>query len=105
MSFSLRLTRLAEEDFEYILGYTLERWGAKKYFEYEKVLLDGFRAISEDPRCNRSKARPDLFEGAYLYPVARHYLLFTVLDETVTVERILYQGMDLARHLGDLSDF
>ena len=101
MAWGIRLTRLAEEDFESILQSTLERWGRDQYFIYEAKLLSAFAAISADPNCLTSKARNDLHKGARLYPVGRHYLLYASLEETVVVERILYQGMDLLRHIGD----
>jgi len=101
MAWELKLTRLAEEDFESILQETFERWGPDQYFVYEKKLLKGFAAIADDPNCLLSKARGDLHKGARPYPVARHYLLYVIAGETVVVERILYQGMDLPRHVGD----
>ncbi len=99
MPYDLRLTRLADEDFETILQNTLDKWGVDQFFKYEKQLLDGFAAIGADPGCLLSKSRDDLYVGAMLYPVGKHYLVYWVSENTVIVDRILYQGMDLARHL------
>jgi plasmid stabilization system protein ParE len=104
MAFEVKLTKLAEEDFDQILQGTLDRWGQAQYFKYAAKLLDAFALLAENPEQLLSKLRNDLYDGARLYPVGKHYLLYSVAERVVVVERILYQGMDLARHLGDLSE-
>ncbi len=104
MAFQLKLTPLADQDFEGILDRTVEKWGVNQYLKYRGQLLDAFSSITNDPGCLGSKTRDDLFLGARLFAVGSHYLLYYVSDRTVNVVRILDQRMDLVRHLGNLGE-
>lgn len=104
MAFQLKLTSLADQDLEGILDRTIQKWGEDQYLKYRGQLLDAFSSIVENPECLGSKSRDDLFIGARLYAVGRHYLLFYVSGDTIIVARILDQRMDLVRHLGDLGE-
>ena len=104
MVFQLKLTPLADQDFEGILDHTVEKWGVDQYLKYRGQLLDAFSSITSNPQCLGSKARDDLFLGARLYAVGRHYLLYYISEKTVNVARILDQRMDLARHLVNLGE-
>ena len=98
---NLRVTRLADKDLEEILDYTITTWGIGHFRRYRKMLFEGFAAIGE-PLHLLSKSRDDLFEGARIYPVGRHFLLYYVSGEQVILARILHKQMDLPLHLEDL---
>ena len=99
---NLRLTRLAGKDLEEILDYTITTWGMDHFRRYRKMLFEGIAGIAGDPHHLLSKSRDDLFEGARIYPVGRHFLLYYVSGEQVILARILHKQMDLSLHLEDL---
>ncbi len=102
MAYRLRRTHLADTDYKDILRETKRKWGIDQRTKYRGMLRDAITTIGKDPFIITSKARDDLHDGARLYPVGKHYLLYWISDQTVILERILHQGMDLSRHLGDL---
>ncbi|MCZ6672719.1 MAG: type II toxin-antitoxin system RelE/ParE family toxin [Verrucomicrobia bacterium] len=102
MSHSLKVTRLASEDYENILDYTIERWGLGQYRKYRSMLRDAIDSITENPQHLISKTREDLFDGARLYPIGRHYLVYYTSGEIVILARILHQQMDLVSNLDEI---
>ncbi len=46
---NLRVTRLAAEDLEEILHYTLSTWGVGQFHRYRRKLFEGFATIAEEP--------------------------------------------------------
>ena len=102
MSPRFRVTRLASQDYEQVLDYTIERWGVEQYRKYRSMLRGAIDIIAEDPLNLESRARADLFDGARIYPIGRHYLVFYISDECVILARILHQQMDLPRHLEEI---
>ena len=99
---NLRVTRLAAKDLEEILDYTIITWGIGHFRRYRKMLFEGFATIALEPVHFLSRPRDDLFEGARIYPVGRHFLLYYVSGEEVILARILHKQMDLSLHLEDL---
>lgn len=99
---NLRVTRLAAEDLEEILHYTLATWGVGQFHRYRRKLFEGFATIAGEPFHLLSRSRGDLFEGARIYPVGRHFLIYYVSIEDVVLARILHKQMDLSLHLEDL---
>jgi plasmid stabilization system protein ParE len=66
------------------------------------MLREAIERIAEEPFNSKSRTRPDLFEGARIYPIGRHYLVYYISDEIVILARILHQQMDLPRHLEEI---
>lgn len=77
MAYNLKRTPLADEDYEKILRRTWNTWGRDQYAKYRVLLRDAVSAIAEDIFLLTSKGRDDLFDGARLYPVGVHYLLYS----------------------------
>ena len=47
---NLRVTRLAAEDLEEILHYTLANWGVGQFHRYRRKLFEGFATIAGEPK-------------------------------------------------------
>ena len=102
MSPRIKVTRLASRDYEQVLDYTIERWGVEQYRIYRSMLREAIDLIAEEPINLKSRARADLFDGARIYPIGRHYLVYYISGEFVILARILHQQMDLPRHLEEI---
>lgn len=99
MPYHLKLTRLADQDFDQILDYTLVTWGETQYCKYRDLMLEAFAAIIDEPLLLKSKERDDLHDGIRTYPAGSHFLIYRISQSDVTVVRILHQQMDLPQHL------
>ena len=57
-----RLTKIAQQDFDGIGAYTLERWGRDQAVRYLTQLDDTFTRLADDPALgrDRSSIRPGL---------------------------------------------
>ena len=111
-----RLSTTAEADIIQILTYTQDRFGAIARRRYEALLVACLRDIATDPERAGSVARPELGAGVRSYHLRhgrarartsdgvvrqpRHLLLFRATQPGVIgVGRVLYDGMELERHL------
>ena len=99
MALSLELTTPAENDFEAILEYTLDRHGAEQYYKYRDLILAACKSLTEDPGLLPGKPRNDIAEGVRFYPVGRHFIAYRCTADALIVLRILHQRMDLSAQL------
>jgi toxin ParE1/3/4 len=113
-----RLSAAAEEDIIHLLTYTHERFGEIARRRYEALLVAGLRDIASDPERPGSVARPELGQAVRSYHLRhsgersrialgrvhrpRHLLLYRVAHPgLIAVGRVLYDGMEVERHLPD----
>lgn len=111
-----RLSAAAEADIVELLAYTQERFGEPARQRYETLLVVALRDIAADPLRPGSVARPELGLAVRSYHLRhsrgrarasdslvrrpRHLLLYrTVPPDTIGVGRVLYDGMEIERHL------
>jgi len=111
-----RLSTTAEADIIRILKYTQDRFGAIARRRYEALLVACLRDIATDPERSGSVARPELGAAVRSYHLRhgcarartsdsvvrqpRHLLLFRATQpDVIGVGRVLYDGMELERHL------
>lgn len=111
-----RLSPLAEQDLEAVLGWSQERFGERGRLRYEALLVRAILDIAEDPERPGCHPRPELAPGAMTYHLLysrdhvpratgrvrkpRHFLLFRFArDGALEIGRVLHDSMDLARHL------
>jgi toxin ParE1/3/4 len=111
-----RLALSARADIIEILDHTDARFGAAARLRYEALLITALRDIAADPTRPGTLDRPELGAGARTWHLRgsrdrartgsgtvrspRHLLLFRIdPDATVVIARVLYDGMELARHL------
>ena len=98
------LSPLAEEDIDEARRFTLKKFGEAKEREYRELILLALRRLENDPEAG--KHRPDIFPYAWTLHIsrprkrARHLFLYRINDDgKVQVARLLYDGMDLPRHV------
>ncbi|MEE9386548.1 MAG: type II toxin-antitoxin system RelE/ParE family toxin [Nannocystaceae bacterium] len=98
------LSPLAEEDIDQARRFTLERFGEAKDEEYKELIHLALRELEANPQAG--KHRPDIFPYAWTLHIgrsgkrARHLFLYRIdLDDRVQIARLLYDGMDLPRHV------
>jgi plasmid stabilization system protein ParE len=104
------LSAPAEDDIEAILRYTAERFGVAQMRRYEGLMAAALVRLQGGPDAPGARRRDDLGAGIRLLHIgqrgrpARHFVVFRVVEgpgrPTIRVVRILYDAMDLARHLG-----
>ena len=106
---AVRLTAAAEADFEQIVRWTAEQFGARQAQAYARTMSLAIEALSQGPEVLGVTARDDIAPGLRSLHVARggrkgrHLVFFRArsADETAVIEvlRVLHDAMDLPRHL------
>ncbi|MCB9865426.1 MAG: type II toxin-antitoxin system RelE/ParE family toxin [Phycisphaerales bacterium] len=104
----IRLLPAAQQDIQDALQHTWRQFGARKYGDYVLLIREALDLIATDPDGVRCRRRPEIHAQARTLHLrrpgraARHFLLFRLTDDgTVEVARMLYDGMELSRHLPD----
>ncbi|RYG77220.1 type II toxin-antitoxin system RelE/ParE family toxin [bacterium] len=102
----MRLTRAARRDIVDALQTSRNEFGERKATEYDQLVQLSLREIAMNPTGVRSRPREDLAPAARTMHIARHgrnarHLFVYVIEPngTVRVLRLLYDSMDLKRHL------
>lgn len=83
----------AKNDIAEITGYFLplnEQAADSIYYS----ILDAAEKISEFPRIGRS--RPDLGAGIYSFPTGRYFIVYTIIDGSIVVMRVLDARRDIS---------
>lgn len=91
----VRFRPAAEADLDAIWDYTVERWGvaqAVRYVDEVRNRVDGLGTGS-----TRHTPAPEIKDGIRRALAGRHMIYFREDGSTVTVLRILHQGMDPVR--------
>jgi toxin ParE1/3/4 len=100
----IRLGAEAEQDFVGILTRTRDTFGPAQLDIYAATLRAALTALEEGPEVLGSVARDEIQPGLRTLHVARgkrrgrHFIMYRAADGVIEVVRILYDGMDLARH-------
>jgi toxin ParE1/3/4 len=97
------LGELAEQDYDNILLWTAETFGARQAMAYGRLIEMAFGALMRDPLAPPSRSRNDDvgpgLRTLHLARPGRHLLLYSIGDERVRVLRILHDSMEISRHL------
>jgi toxin ParE1/3/4 len=111
---TVRLTRAAEADFQDILIWTVEHFGARQARVYAMTLMRAISALTSGPSVAGARTREDLGSDVATLHVARarrkgrHLIVFRVRtnrdEHVVEVLRVLHDTMDLPRHLDPPED-
>jgi toxin ParE1/3/4 len=95
----------ARADIVGVLAYTLDQWGAAKYWEYRDLIIEeAYEEILADPECGRIRpqSRPNV-RGYHIGKPgrrARHIVFYRVgASGEIEVVRFLHDAMDPGRHL------
>lgn len=102
----IRLGDAAEKDFEHILQTTKEKFGGRQLEIYRLTLIDALAALEAGPDIRGSIDRGDIHPNLRTLHIARkgrrgrHFVLYRAAPgNVIDVIRILYDGMDLLRHI------
>jgi len=102
---TVRLSAAAEADYDAILGWTDQRFGAAQAAACADALAASLARLEGGPAIPGARQRDEIAAGLLSVHVgrrARHLILFRVADaadRTIDVLRILHDAMDLARHV------
>lgn len=105
----VRLAAVAERDFQQIVLWTAQQFGAAQARVYAATLSSALEALSAGPAVIGAQARDDIARGLYTLHVARqgrkgrHFVKFRASRDhrlqIIEVLRLLHDAMDLPRHL------
>ena len=102
----VRLGAVAEVDFANILKWTTEKFGARQATVYRETLVQAIGELAKGPDLPGSRARDEIMPGLRTLHIARHgrrgrhFLLYRVVEgRIIEIGRILYDQMELRRHL------
>lgn len=118
---TIRLAAAARADMVHILEHSEREFGLAARQRYETLVATALRDIAEAPERAGSASRPELGDGIRSWHLRlsrgraraegaivrrpRHLILYSIIDDaTVGVLRILYDAMELHRHIGDNDD-
>jgi len=104
---SVRDTAAANADFKGIKRWTSRHFGAIQATTYTQTIIESLQDLCAGPQVPGCKLRDDIGPDIYTLHVARkgrpgrHFLLFRAdsAQHQIDILRILYDGMDLQRHL------
>lgn len=104
---TVRLTRLAEADFQGIVTWTARHFSDAQARIYAGTLSDAMGVLKGGPDIPAVRPREDIGRGIRVLHVARdgrrgrHFLLFRISPEdenVIEILRILHDAMDLPNH-------
>lgn len=93
----IRYTRRAVGDLESIADYTGGNWGAAKAKQYLSEIRSHIADIADDKAFYQPLpvSRANIFKSK----VNRHFVIFELAENQVSVLRILHEAMDIPRHI------
>ena len=95
--YRIELSASAQRDWEDILAYTMQKWGAAQMDAYDALLERALDTLRWNP--NFGHKREGLSERHRVVIAGQHVVVYSVSEDTVSVSRILHEKMDVARHL------
>ena len=108
-NWTVRLTAAAEDDFGQILRWTVDQFGEAQARLSAETMSAALNDLSSGPAIPGATRREDILKGIFTLHVARkgrkgrHFIMFRVGraadGEVIEVLRLLYDAMDLQRHL------
>lgn len=113
MSWTIRLSAAAQNDFAGIIDWTIEQFGKRQATTYARALTAAIQELDAGPSQAGVKQRPEIGDGMFTFHVARrsrkgrHFILFRVPDpqaRTLEIVRLLHDSMDLPRHVAPETD-
>lgn len=93
------LSEDADQDLQDIYLYSVGVWGDVRAEKYINEIYDRFNLIASQPEIGR--ARPDIFEGARVFPSGSHLIFYLVRPTDVAIVRVLHGSRDVVAVLGD----
>jgi toxin ParE1/3/4 len=103
-TWTIRLSAAAEADYDEILRWTENRFGAAQAVAYGDLLATALARLERGAATTGARQRDEINAGVRTLHVGRrgrHVILFRAgseRDRTIDVLRILHNAMDLTRH-------
>ncbi len=97
MKFNFVLSRLALKDLEEIWYYTFEHWSKQQANKYYKDIFEVIHGICKDSLLGKSI--DDIKIGHRKINVKSHMIIYKIKQNTIYVDRILHQNMDIDKHI------
>jgi len=97
MKLKYELSKLAIQDVNAIYNYTKSKWSsaqANKYYEY---IFDEINNICSNPE--KGKSISEVKQDYRKLKAKSHFIVYKIIDQTIYIDRILHQRMDLENHL------
>ena len=94
---NFKLTNKAYDDLKSIARYTQKTWGPEQRNDYLTQMDTAFHALADNYRLGVSCDH--IRNGYRKYPVGKHLIFYRIAKNTVIINRILHQSMDLERQL------
>ena len=111
MKWQVHVAEDARQDVADALAKTFHEFGEWKCDEYVELIDLALDEIASDPASFRSKSRDDLRAGIRTLHIgrrgkrARHLFVYRIgRSDVIEVLRLLYDGMELERHLPEDSN-
>lgn len=80
---AIEFSRAAEDDLLRIFLYSIEKHGIVQAEHYKSQLHKSLQILSDNPRITR--LRQELKPPARVYPVQKHIIVYTILEDGQTV--------------------
>mgnify|MGYP001560542356 CR=1 FL=1 len=93
----IKISREASADLKGIFEYTQQTWGGAQADKYIGMIEDACRFLARPPSAGRSQEQ--LVSNLRRYPIGKHYIFYRSKENIIEVVRVLYQAMDVSRHL------
>lgn len=110
-----RFSAAAQSDLVDILAWSQEHFGASARTRYQSLIVSAVRDLAAQPNRPGSTGRPELGEGVRSWHLRlsrerartatgivrhpRHFLIYQVQDGHLVIGRVLYDAMELERHI------
>lgn len=99
MKIKFELSKLAIKDLNNIWTYTAEQWSNAQANKYYKSILKEIEFICNNPEAGRSIHEVKRLHRIRL--IKLHIIVYKVQEETLYVDRILHQQMDIEKHIDE----
>jgi len=93
MKYNLELSKLAIKDIDDIWLYTFENWSKVQANRYYKELFVAIDRICKNPEIGKSLN--DVKLNHRITKFKSHMIVYKLLDQTVYLDRILHERMDI----------
>ena len=93
MKYNLELSKLAIKDIDDIWLYTFENWSKVQANKYYKELFVAIDRICQNPEIGKSLN--DVKPNHRITKFKSHMIVYKLLDQTVYLDRILHERMDI----------
>ena len=93
------ISKKAVSDLEGIWLYTFEKWSVDQADRYYNLIFDEINFICKN--INSGKSMGHVRKGYRASKVKSHLIFYRILNNTVEVNRILHERMDIESRLND----